>query len=49
MFQGSCVFLMLDSYTGTTKRGFRFYLFDKNWIEFKRLINKINEAYEEIG
>ena len=43
------IFVKSDSYTGATKRGFRFYLFDNNWIEFKKLINKIDEAYEEIS
>lgn len=42
------VFMNTDSYTGPTKRGIRFYLFDDNWIEFKKLIDKINEAYEKI-
>ena len=43
------IFVKSDSYTGATKRGFRFYLFDNNWTEFKKLINKIDEAYEEIS
>ena len=43
------IFIKSDSYAGATKRGFRFYLFDNNWIEFKKLINKIDEAYEEIS
>ena len=43
------IFIKTDSYTGATKRGFRFYLFDNNWIEFKKLINKIDKAYNEIG
>jgi len=43
------IFIKTDSYTGATRRGFRFYLFDNNWIEFKKLINKIDEAYEEIS
>ena len=43
------IFIKSDSYTGATKRGFRFYLFDNNWIEFKKLINKVDKAYEEIG
>ncbi|GAI00459.1 unnamed protein product, partial [marine sediment metagenome] len=34
------IFIKTDSYTGATKRGIRFYLFDNNWIEFKKLINK---------
>ncbi len=25
------------------------YLFDNNWIEFKKLINKIDRAYSEVG
>ena len=43
------IFIKTDSYTGATKRGIRFYLFDNNWIEFKKLINKVDKAYEEIG
>lgn len=43
------IFIKTDNYTGATKRGLRFYLFDNNWIEFKELINKINKAYNEIG
>ncbi len=42
------IFIKTDNYTGATKRGFRFYLFDNNWIEFKKLINKVDEAYNEI-
>ncbi len=42
------IFVKSDRYTGATKRGFRFYLFDNNWIEFKKLINKIDKAYDEI-
>ena len=42
------IFVKSDSYTGATKRGIRFYLFDENWAEFKKLINKIDKAYEEI-
>ena len=43
------IFVKSDSYTGATKRGFRFYLFDDNWIEFKKLIDKVDKAYNEIG
>ena len=43
------IFVKSDSYTGATKGGFRFYLFDNNWIEFKKLIDKIDKAYNEIG
>ena len=43
------IFIKSDSYTGATKRGFRFYLFDNNWIKFKELIDKIDKAYNEIA
>ncbi len=36
------VFVKSDSYTGATKRGFRFYLPGNNWIEFKKLIDDID-------
>ncbi len=37
-----------DTYTGPTKRGVRFYLFDDNWIEFKKLLKKVDKAYEQL-
>jgi len=43
------IFVKTDSYTGATKRGFRFYLFDENWIDFKKRIQKIDKACSEIG
>ena len=43
------VFVKSDSYTGATKRGFRFYLHDDNRTEFKELIDKIDKACSEIG
>ncbi|HDY67479.1 MAG TPA: hypothetical protein ENH85_06795 [Candidatus Scalindua sp.] len=43
------IFVKTDNYTGATKKGLRFYLFDNNWIEFKKLIDKIDEAYNKIG
>jgi len=42
------IFVKTDNYTGATKKGFRFYLFDNNWTEFKKLINKVDKAYNEI-
>ncbi|MBA7496663.1 hypothetical protein ES702_07272 [subsurface metagenome] len=42
------IFVKTDSYTGATKRGVRFYLSDNNWTEFKRLINEVDKAYQEI-
>ena len=43
------IFIKTDNYTGATKKGFRFYLFDDNWNEFKKLIGKVDKAYSEIG
>jgi len=43
------IFIKTDNYTGATKKGVRFYLSDNNWIEFKKLINKVDKAYSEIG
>jgi len=37
-----------DRYKGWTNRGVSFYLFDDNWLEFKKLIEKVDKAYEEI-
>ena len=41
------IFIKTDNYTGATKRGLRFYLFDNNWIEFRKLIDEIDKVYEE--
>ncbi len=43
------IFVETDSYTGATKKGFRFYLFDNNWMEFKKLIDRVDRAYSEIS
>jgi hypothetical protein len=37
-----------NNYKGWTKQGLRFYLFDDNWPEFKKLIDKVDKVYEEI-
>ncbi|MBA7601604.1 hypothetical protein ES703_08681 [subsurface metagenome] len=42
------VFLHTDSYTGPTKRGVRFYLFDGIWSEFKKLIDKVDKEVKEL-
>jgi uncharacterized membrane-anchored protein YitT (DUF2179 family) len=42
------IFVKTDSYTGATKRGVRFYLFDDNWPEFKKLVQKIDKVFEEL-
>ena len=43
------IFVKTDSYTGATKREVRFYLFDNNWIEFKKLVEKVDKVYEEMA
>ena len=43
------IFVKTDSYTGATKRGVRFYLFDNNWTEFKKLINEVDKTYQELA
>ena len=42
------IWVKTDSYTGPTKRGLRIYLFDGNWEEFKKLIDKADKVYREI-
>ena len=43
------IFVKTDSYTGATKRGVRFSLFDNNWTEFKKIIDKVDKEYQEIA
>jgi len=43
------VFMNTHSYKGPTKRGVRFYLFDDNWTEFKKLMEKVDKVYQEIA
>ncbi|MBA7491182.1 hypothetical protein ES702_01727 [subsurface metagenome] len=42
------VFISTDNYTGPTKRGVRFYLFDGIWPEFKKLIEKVDKEVREL-
>ncbi len=42
------VFLHTDSYSGPTKRGVRFYLFDGIWSEFLKLIEKVDREVREL-
>jgi len=42
------IWIDTEKYKGPTKKGLRFYLFDNNWTEFKRLIDRVDKAYEEI-
>lgn len=38
-----------DSYKGFTRKGIGLWLFDGNWEEFKKLMEKVDKAYQEIG
>jgi hypothetical protein len=38
-----------NNYKGWTKHGLRFYLFDDNRSEFKKLVDKVDKVYEEIA
>lgn len=42
------VFVNTNSYSGPTKRGVRFYLFDGIWPEFMKLIEKVDQVYKEL-
>ncbi len=43
------IWIDTEKYKGPTKRGLRFYLFDGNWEEFMKLVQKVNKVYEELG
>jgi len=43
------VWMDTERYKGPTKRGLRFYLFDGNWEEFMKLVQKVNKVYEGLG
>ena len=38
-----------DGHKRWTKRGLRFYPFDSHWVEFRKLIDKVDEAYKELA
>ena len=40
------VYVKTDTYSGPTKRGMRFYLFDGIWEEFKKLVEKVDKEVE---
>lgn len=42
------IWMKTDKYSGPTKRGIRFYVFDGNWEEFKKLMDKADRVYQEI-
>ena len=37
------------NYKGWTKQGLRFYLFDDNWPEFMKLMEKADKVYQELA
>ena len=43
------VWMKGKDYEGPTKRGIRFYLFDDNWTEFKKLMEKVDREYQELA
>ena len=43
------VWMNTERYKGPTKRGVRFYIFDGNWEEFMKLVQKVNKVYEELS
>lgn len=38
-----------ERYTGPTKRGVRFYLFDGIWEKFFEIMQKVNQEFEVIS
>ena len=42
------VWMQGKNYEGPARRGVRFYMFDDNWPEFRKLIDKVDEAYKEL-
>ena len=37
------------NYEGLARRGVKFYLFDDNSPEFRKLMEKVNKVYEEMA
>jgi len=42
------IWVETDRYSGPTKRGVRFYLFDGIWEEFKKLVEKVDKEVKEL-
>lgn len=38
-----------ERYTGPTKKGVRFYLFNGIWPQFYELMNQVNQEYEKMA
>ncbi|MBA7692747.1 hypothetical protein ES703_101314 [subsurface metagenome] len=43
------IWVKTENYTGPTKRGIRFYLFDSNFEEFCKLVEKVKKVYEDLA
>ena len=43
------IWMDTERYKGPTKRGVRFYLFDGNWDEFKKLIKTVDKEVEKVA
>lgn len=43
------IFLKSDSYTGPTKRGIRFYIFDGVWEKVFELLKTFNKEFEKMA
>lgn len=42
------LFVKTSRYSGPTKSGIRFYLFDGIWDQFKKLIKKVDQEVKEL-
>jgi len=42
------IYVNTNSYSGPTKRGVKFYLFDGIWPQFKKLIEKVDKEVKEL-
>jgi len=42
------VWMNTERYKGPTKRGVRFYIFDGNWEEFRKLIERVDKEIKEL-
>jgi len=43
------VYVNTERYSGPTKRGVRFYIYDGIWKKFFEVMEKMNRIYEEIA
>ncbi|MBA7665934.1 hypothetical protein ES703_74009 [subsurface metagenome] len=43
------IWMDTERYKGPTKRGVRFYIFDGNWDEFKKLMETVDREVEKVA